>query len=244
MRIQFDGVGWRYRRHAVYHHFSWTPPSGRTLLVGPNGAGKTTLMRLATGEFVPHAGEVRLLPEESTSARAPRRFAESVGMMPQHIRAVPTLTVDEQVTYAAWLRGHPTSRARRMAGQALDRAGIGHLARRGVRELSGGELRRVGLAECLVGETPLLLLDEPTAGLDPEQRWQFRETLMSLEVEQLILSTHQVDELTDFFDSVAVLNDGHIQWMGPVGEFLALSGPKPGMTPGEAAYCAVIKAQR
>jgi ABC-2 type transport system ATP-binding protein len=163
--------------------------------------------------------------------------------MPQHLSVVPGLTVAEQVAYAGWLSGRSRKDAQRAAEAALDRVDLGHKAQSRPAHLSGGELRRVGLAEALTKPADLLMLDEPTAGLDPAQRDHFRALLVSLEM-PLVVSTHQFDDVDQVFDHVAVIEGGALVFEGSVSTFLEYGDPTPASRQAESAFLNVTAARR
>ena len=242
MDLAFTEVTFRYRRTSapVLDHFTWSIPSGRTVLLGPNGAGKTTLLALGADALQPERGTVAagLLRPGGWKQRASYRRA--VGWMPQQTRAVPGLTAREQVAYAAWLKGVSRSEAWQAAAAALARVDLDTLSDRLTSQLSGGQLRRVGLAQVLVHDAEVILLDEPTVGLDPAQRAAFREILAGLPGERpVVVSTHQVDDLSELFDTVAVLDRGTIRHQSSVAAFLDLA-PAGSARPAEAAYGQIV----
>jgi ABC-2 type transport system ATP-binding protein len=143
--------------------------------------------------------------------------------MPQTVTAVPGLTVSEQVAYAGWLGGLKESVAQARATETVVQVGLEAERDQQSSVLSGGQLRRVGLAEALVLHADHLLLDEPMAGLDPAQRGNFRSILMSLPPCGLVVSTHQTDDVAEVFERVTVLADGGIRFDGSVAQFEALA---------------------
>lgn len=227
--LQFDGVSFRYGRNGrrVLDAFTWEVPAGRTVLLGPNGAGKSTLLGLAAGAFAPQHGAIRIADAETSrrSGAQRRALARVIGWMPQDVRAVRGLTAREQVAYAGWLRGMSRRDAWDRALPALSALGLEADADRRTTALSGGQLRRVGIAEAIVPGPSVLLLDEPTVGLDPAQRARVRELLVGLPgVRALVVSTHQVDDLSQIFDNVAVLQNGSLRFDGPITAFLEHGG--------------------
>jgi ABC-2 type transport system ATP-binding protein len=211
---------------------------GRTALLGPNGAGKSSLLAAVGGALRPRTGEVFIDPDGLR--RGSRGYARQVGWMPQAVSAIPGFTVREQVAYHAWLKGHSSSTSWDLAGPAMTSAGLDELAGRKAHQLSGGQLRRVGLAQTLVSQPRVVLLDEPTAGLDPAQRSRFRGLIGSLPRELVVVvSTHLVDDLDDLFDRVVVLAAGAVRFDGTLDEFMGHSGG-PGRSAAEAAYAAVV----
>ena len=167
--LSLSAVSLRYGRGAdVLRGFGHTFAPGATLLLGPNGAGESTVLGLAASALRPRAGQVRL-GDLAACGRSLREFRLRVAWMPQRIEAFPGLSVREQVAYAGWLKGMSRAAAWASAVRALERVGLGGFEQRSPRRLSGGELRRVGLAQTLVHDAEWVLMDEPTAGLDPLQ---------------------------------------------------------------------------
>lgn len=199
--------GWPWRRVHALKGLTWRVPAGRTLLLGPNGAGKSTLLKVFCGIVRPSQGRV-------TGMRP-----SQVGYMPQVVRPVHGLTVLEQVTYCGWLAGLTRTVAEGRALDALDDVGLTDLARRPSGALSGGQMRRVGVAEALMAGSDLLVLDEPTAGLDPTQRRNLGDLLMRLP-QSLVVATHQIEDIDTTYDNVAVVYDGVVCFTGSVDAYL------------------------
>jgi ABC-2 type transport system ATP-binding protein len=206
-RLGRDGVvlkelTFAYRRssQALLAALSWAPPPGRTLLLGPNGAGKSTLLRLIGGLLTPTSGVVSL-----------PRGARAVGFLPQTTPRIRGFTAREQVEYAAWLAGVSKARAA-AAGRALDMVNLHHRATTKMQVLSGGEARRVALACAIAHEPDVLLLDEPTTGLDPVEKESLAQLVNSgLGANTIILATHEADALVTAVDTVAILVGGQIR---------------------------------
>ncbi len=238
MDLVFSGITFRYHRRAapVITDFSWAVPPGKTALLGPNGAGKTTLLSLAADALRAQTGTVSVGRLRGSRRRDRGAYRRAVGWMPQQVRAVPGLTVREQVAYAAWLKGASRERAWERAAEAVRQVSLGELEERLTTQLSGGELRRVGLAQVLAHDAEVLLLDEPTVGLDPAQRSAFRDLLAALpQARTVLVSTHQVDDLSELFENVAILDHGRLLHVSSVDEFLALA-PRDAARPAEIAY--------
>ena len=244
MGLSFRNVSFAYRSSlprrvvSVFEDFTWSLPAGRTVLLGPNGAGKTTLLSLAVNLLRADAGAIHLEGVEADHSKNALRKA--IAFMPQSVRAIAGLTTLEQVAYAAWLQGVESDRAAELALSALDRVGLQAERDSLVAELSGGQLRRVGLAQVLVRPSRVLLLDEPTAGLDPAQRSRFRNLIAELPANHTVLvSTHQVDDLTELFTTVVVLDRGRVCYEGSPADFLAIA-PPGSIRSAEAAYISLL----
>lgn len=245
-RLGFHGVTFRYSRRSapVLRGFTWQLPLGRTVLLGPNGAGKSTLLSLAADALRPQAGEIHIGSLNPARRRDRSEYRRAVGWMPQQVRAVPGLGVREQVAYSAWLKGLSTAESWIRAEAALEQVDLLPLASRRTSQLSGGQLRRVGLAQVLAHDAEMLLLDEPTAGLDPAQRARFRKVLGGIGTDRpVVVSTHQVDDLDELYDSVVVLDDGAIRFEGSLASFMSLA-PLRSARPAEDAYARLVHLER
>lgn len=238
--FSYPRTGFRRAATTVLDEFSWTVPAGRTVLLGPNGAGKTTLLSLGASALLPNGGHVTLGDLDTRQRRDLPPFRQGVGWMPQHARAIPGLTCREQVAYVGWLKGLNRGVAWTEAQVALGRVDLAGEADRLASQLSGGQQRRVALAQMLVHNAQVLLLDEPTAGLDPAQRGRFRALIRETPAEvPVVVSTHQVDDLSDVFQTVVVMASGRIRFQGTAAEFLALAGETETRR-AEAAYAVVV----
>jgi ABC-2 type transport system ATP-binding protein len=235
---------WQRPAMQVFRDFSWQTPAGRTVILGPNGAGKTTLLSLGATALMPSSGAIRFGDLDPARRRDRRLIRQAVGWMPQFVRPIPGLTAREQVAYGGWLKGMPRAEAWSGAMTALQRVALKGEANTLVSQLSGGQQRRVGLAQSLVHQAAMLLLDEPSVGLDPGQRSRFRELLQEIaQGVPIIVSTHQVDDLTDLFDTVVILDHGRVRFQGSVGEFVALA-PAADPHRAESAYASIIATER
>ncbi|MFG2292646.1 ATP-binding cassette domain-containing protein [Streptomyces sp. NPDC048603] len=224
MVLVLDDITFGYSaRTPVFSGFGLVADASATVLLGPNGAGKSTLLGLAASQLSPARGSVSF-----GGARPDRRglaaYRRRVAWIPQQITPVPGLTVREQVAYAGWLKGMDRRAAWEASGRALERVGLADLAGRRSNRLSGGQLRRTGIAGALCHSSELILMDEPTAGLDPVQRRVFRELVAELSrTVQVVVSTHQTEDLADLYDRVVVLDRGAVRFRGSPAEFHALA---------------------
>jgi ABC-2 type transport system ATP-binding protein len=216
-------------------------------LLGPNGAGKTSLLRMMATVIPPSSGRLRLLGRDPGGYGPRREIRRRLGYLPQNLGYYPSFTVAEFVEYFALLKEMPPARVPSAVATAIERTGLGDNARARLRTLSGGMLRRAGIAQAIVNEPELLLLDEPTAGLDPEQRVTFRALLRECgQRATVVVSTHLVEDVGAACTEVAVMNRGKIVFHGTPDELIA-SGEgtdAAGDAPLERGYSAVLAAAR
>jgi ABC-type multidrug transport system ATPase subunit len=216
-------------------------------LLGPNGAGKTSLLRMLATVIPPSSGTLRLLGRDPGSYGPRREIRRRLGYLPQNLGYYPGFTVAEFVEYFALLKDMPPGRVPTAVAAAVERTGLGDKARAKLRTLSGGMLRRAGIAQAIVNEPELLLLDEPTAGLDPEQRVAFRALLRDLgERATVIVSTHLVEDVGAACTRVALMDGGKIVFYGTPAELTARADgtDAAGDAPLERGYSAVLAAAR
>jgi ABC-2 type transport system ATP-binding protein len=200
-----DGVSLRARR-------------GVTGLLGPNGAGKTTLLRVLATVLAPESGRVRLLGLDPTDAAQRREIRRRLGYLPQDPGYSRTFTAFELVDYVAVLK-ELTDRRRRHdeVRRVLQLVDLADVSGRKVKALSGGMRRRLGLAQALLGDPELVVLDEPTVGLDPEQRLRFRDLVSRVgEDRTVVLSTHQTEDVAALCEHVVVVDRGRTLFAGTV----------------------------
>ena len=208
--LTFRNVSFGYKRNQpVLSSFNLDFRPGNTLLLGPNGAGKSTVFALASGALRPKTGTV-----ERTA---------SVGLLTQQVPIFPQLTAWQQVAYVAWLAMKPMKRAEKDAMDALRQVGLFEKAQEKPKNLSGGQLRRLGIAGLLNSDASVMLLDEPTAGLDIAQCASFYSTLKNLDQgKTVIVCTHQIDGITDYFDFVVVIVNGALLFNDTMAKFIEL----------------------
>jgi ABC-2 type transport system ATP-binding protein len=215
-------------------------------LLGPNGAGKTSLLRMMATAIPPTSGRLRLLGRDPGPAGPRREIRRRLGYLPQQLGYYPGFTAAEYVEYFALLKEVPAAGVQAAVAAALDRVELGGQRRARLRTLSGGMLRRVGIAQAIVNEPDLLLLDEPTAGLDPEQRVAFRALLRELgRRATVVVSTHLVEDVGAACAQVALLDRGKVVFHGSPDELAARgAGHGVGDAPLERGYSAVLAAAR
>jgi ABC-2 type transport system ATP-binding protein len=178
-------------------------------LLGPNGAGKTTTMRMVTGFLPPSAGRVRIAGYDLL--QDPVQAKRRVGYLPEQPPLYPDMTVRRYLAFVAALKDVPAARTGAAVSLAIERACITDVAGRRIGTLSKGYRQRVGLAQAIVHEPPVLVLDEPTSSLDPQQRSEVRQLILALKGRHtIILSTHILPEAAEVADRVAIINRGRV----------------------------------
>ncbi|MFG3283951.1 ABC transporter ATP-binding protein [Streptomyces sp. NPDC048111] len=245
MPLHYQSCTFRYARTArpVLDGLDLRFSPGHTVLLGPNGAGKSTLLSLGASASAPQSGHVRYGDLDPASRRHVRDYRHKVSWLPQRPGFLPGLTCREHVAYIGWLKGMREREAWRAAPEAIARVGLGEKLNHRIKTLSGGQQQRIAIAQALVHDAEVLLLDEPTVGLDPHQRRRFLELLVSLRgTVHAIVSTHDIGDLDEAFDEVVVLEAGRPRFKGTVREFEGHAHAEA--VPGrrlESAYAALLE---
>ena len=187
-------------------------------LLGPNGAGKTTLLRLLATALPPSRGKVRVLGRDVEVLAERTEIRRRLGYLPQEVGFPRGFTAFAFVDYIALLKEWADPAARHAeVRRVLDQVGLSDAATKRIRAMSGGQRRRVALAQALLGSPPVLILDEPTTGVDPEQRVTLRTVLAELaRTSIVVLSTHQTEDVAALCERVVVLDRGRVRYDGAV----------------------------
>jgi len=200
----------KYGKFVAVDDLSFEVEEGEVLgFLGPNGAGKTTTMRMITGFLPPSRGRVRIggydLFEDPVKAK------QRVGYLPENPPVYPEMSVRRYLRFVAALKDVPSAKVTSAVGLAIERARLGEVADKRISKLSKGFRQRVGLAQAIVHEPPVLILDEPTSSLDPKQRFEVRELIAELRGKHtVILSTHILSEVGEVADRVFIINRGKV----------------------------------
>lgn len=214
--LRIDSLTHAYGKRRALSSISLSALGGVVTVLGPNGAGKSTLLRsvatvqkASSGAIYIDGLDVRMEPDRTEARRR-------IGYLPQEPRFAPRATVFDVVDYLAICKEHHDRRERhREVRRVLDVVGLVDRARDRVKTLSGGLNRRLGLAQALLGSPRLLVLDEPAAGLDPDQRLQLRDLLSTIGADAtVVVSTHMTDEAAAISSQVVVIADGHTRFSG------------------------------
>ncbi|MFD5267442.1 ABC transporter ATP-binding protein [Streptomyces sp. NPDC058335] len=247
--IRVTGLRVRHRRTLALDGVDLTLGRGVHGLLGPNGAGKTSLIRVLATVAQPAEGRVEILGEDVGEAGRRGTVRRRLGYLPQEFGHYSGFTVGEFVAYVAWLKELPTADTPAAVERAVERVGLGDRVDAKLRTLSGGMVRRVGIAQAIVNDPDVLLLDEPTAGLDPEQRVEFRALLRRLGASAtVIVSTHLVEDVAAACTEVTLLDAGRVAYRGTPDALSALgeTGEDEGVgdNPIERGYTAALRAHR
>ena len=219
--IEVSHLTKRYGRRPAVEDVSFTVSDGRICgLLGPNGAGKSTIMNILTGCLSATEGQVTVaghpLPEEADAAKA------CVGYLPEQPPLYPEMTVREYLLFAAELKKVPKAQRGEQVQQAARRTGLEEVLPRLIRNLSKGYRQRVGIAQALLGSPQLIILDEPTVGLDPAQVIEIRKLIQELgRSHTVILSSHILSEVQAVCQQILILSKGHLVASGTLQELTA-----------------------
>jgi ABC-2 type transport system ATP-binding protein len=223
MQVTIARLTKRYGRAApALNEVDLTIPTGMFGLLGPNGAGKTTLMRILAGILRPTSGTVWVGGHDAATERGRQAVKHVLGYLPQELGLYPDLTAWEFLDYIGILKGLADRDARqRRVNELLETVGLADVAGRKLKGFSGGMKRRVGIAQALLNDPRLLIVDEPTAGLDPEERIRFRNILSALAGDRtVILSTHIVEDVAQTCRNLAVLAGGQVLFSGTAADLV------------------------
>ncbi|MEV4706272.1 ABC transporter ATP-binding protein [Actinoplanes sp. NPDC049316] len=244
--VHAEGLRVRAGRHLAVDGLDLALGTGVHGLLGPNGAGKTTLMRAVATVIKPAGGRLELLGETVDGRADLRRVRRALGYLPQQFGFYPRFTVREFVEYMAWLKEMPKASVPGAVQRAVDRVGLSAKADARMKTLSGGMLRRAGIAQAIVNDPEVLLLDEPTVGLDPEQRLDFRTLLRELGADSCVLvSTHLVEDVVAACTDVVMINEGRLLYQGTTAGLIEQGGhADPGDSPAERGYSALLRRHR
>ena len=219
--IEVSHLTKQYGNHLAVDDVSFTVADGQICgLLGPNGASKSTIMNILTGYLSATSGQVTVaghpLPEEADAAKA------CVGYLPEQPPLYPEMTVQEYLTFAAELKGVKKAERKEQVCRAARRTGLEAVLPRLIRSLSKGYKQRVGIAQALLGSPRLIILDEPTVGLDPAQVIEIRKLIRELgRAHTVILSSHILSEVQAVCRQILILSKGHLAAAGSLEELTA-----------------------
>ncbi len=211
MKLSVDRISKQYKNKIAVDRLSFTLSEGVTGLLGANGAGKTTLMRMMSGILDPTGGEITAdgIGVDTEEYRA------LLGYLPQDFGYYPEFTARDFVRYIAALKGIEKKKAYKKTEELLELVGLSDVAGKKIRTFSGGMKQRVGIAQALVNDPKILILDEPTAGLDPKERVRFRNLIAEIGKDTIVLfSTHIVSDVEHIASNLLMMRDGQLIYEG------------------------------
>ena len=211
MELKIDRVSKQYKNKIAVDRFSAALHTGVTGLLGANGAGKTTLMRMICGVLTPTGGEITY----NGMPVSEERYRSVLGYLPQEFGCYPEFSGRDFLLYFAALKGIPKNEAIIRGEELLETVGLAEVSRKKVRTYSGGMKQRLGIAQALLNRPQVLILDEPTAGLDPMERVRFRELIREIGKSSIVLlSTHIVSDVEHIADHILMMKNGQLLWQG------------------------------
>lgn len=221
MELRFNDVSKDFAGTHAVDGISYAMGKGVYGLLGINGAGKTTLMRMLCTIIQPTGGEITW--NSSNIFKLGAAYRDILGYLPQDFGYYPEFSAKDFLLYLAALKGIPKAQAKRKAEELLELVSLQDVGHKKVKTFSGGMKQRLGIAQALLNDPKLLVLDEPTAGLDPKERVRFRELIENLGKESIVLlSTHIVSDIEHIADEVLMMKAGqliyHGKWDGMKGD--------------------------
>jgi ABC-2 type transport system ATP-binding protein len=221
--VTFDNIGRRFGSTWALTDITAQLSPGIIGLLGPNGAGKTTLLRLLATALPPTTGQLSILGLDPSLPEQRTEIRRHLGYLPQEVGFPRGFTAFAFVDYVAVLKEWTRSAGRHAeVRRVLDLVNLDDIAAKRIRTLSGGQRRRLGLAQALLGSPSIVVLDEPTTGVDPEQRVALRAVLAEIaRTATVILSTHQTDDVAALCERVIVLDDGRARYDGTVRDLIS-----------------------
>lgn len=251
MRVEVANLCKRYGRDVVaLEDVGISFGTGVHGILGPNGAGKTTLVRILAGLVSPSSGTICMDGRDALTGPGRHFVHQHLGYQPQSFGAYPTMTGREFLEYIGLLKGLPPGlQLRHRIDDALELTNLVSVGHRKVRGYSGGMLRRLGIAQAILSDPTLLILDEPTAGLAPEERVRFRSLVATIAMKAtVLLCTHSIDDIRHAAANVIVMNRGRVVQAGTLPDLAALAGERVWTVvtadppPGEAVVVSAVNA--
>ena len=225
MALILDGLTKTFSSFPAVNNLSYTMDTGVYGLLGVNGAGKTTLMRMLCTLLTPTSGTITWDGQDIFSLGS--AYRNLLGYLPQDFGYYPDFSVQDYLLYIASIKGLRPATARQRMQSLLEQVGLTQVRRQKMKKLSGGMKRRAGIAQAMLNDPKILILDEPTAGLDPKERIRFRNLISELAENRLVLlSTHIVSDVEYIADQILLMKDGSLVHHGTSQQLLAAAPPQ------------------
>lgn len=211
MELTADRITKQYKNKIAVDRMSFTLARGVTGLLGANGAGKTTLMRILCGILIPDSGTVTCDGMDVET----EEYREMLGYLPQEFGYYPEFSGRDFLLYMSAVKGMRKKEALKKTEELIELVGLKDAGRKKVRTYSGGMKQRLGIAQALLNDPQILIMDEPTAGLDPQERIRFRNLIAAIGKDRIVLlSTHIVSDLEHIADRLMIMKEGRLLWQG------------------------------
>ncbi|WP_313346972.1 ABC transporter ATP-binding protein [Sedimentibacter sp.] len=218
MELIIDRLTKQYKNKIAVDRISLTLKEGIYGLLGANGSGKTTFMRMICGVLKPTSGEVKFNGIDSSE----EEYRDSLGYLPQDFGYYPQFSAYDFLLYMASLKGLTKQRAKEKANDLLELVALSDVAKKKIKTFSGGMKQRLGIAQAMLNNPKILILDEPTAGLDPKERVRFRNLISRLGKDKIVLlSTHIVSDVEYIASTILMMKDGEIIHEGGLDEIIS-----------------------
>ena len=219
MKIEFDDLTKEFGDFTAVNHINLTMTNGVYGLLGVNGAGKTTLMRMLCTLLKPTSGTICCNGKDIFNMDS--EYRKLLGYLPQDFGFYPEFTVEDYLLYIAALKGIRPVVAKKRVKELIAKVGLSKAAHKKMKKLSGGMKRRAGIAQAMLNDPKILILDEPTAGLDPNERIRFRNLISELSEDRLVLlSTHIVSDIEYIANEIWLMKDGEVLHKGSIEELI------------------------
>ena len=219
MEVKFNDLTKKFGNFTAVDHLTMTMTNGVYGLLGVNGAGKTTMMRMLCTLLKPTSGSITCNGKDIFEMDS--EYRNLLGYLPQDFGFYPEFTVQDYLMYIASLKGVRPAVAKKRVKELISKVGLSKVANRKMKKLSGGMKRRAGIAQAMLNNPAILVLDEPTAGLDPNERIRFRNLISELSEERLVLlSTHIVSDIEYIANQIWLMKDGKLVRSGTSDELI------------------------
>ena len=219
MKLEFDDLTKEFGDFTAVNHINLTMTNGVYGILGVNGAGKTTLMRMLCTLLKPTSGTICCNGKDIFNMDS--EYRKLLGYLPQDFGFYPEFTVEDYLLYIAALKGIRPVVAKKRVKELISKVGLSKAAHKKMKKLSGGMKRRAGIAQAMLNNPKILILDEPTAGLDPNERIRFRNLISELSEDRLVLlSTHIVSDIEYIANEIWLMKDGEILHKGSIDKLI------------------------